>query len=78
MVLWRYNRWPTQEEIDLLQEEEDQRARDHDEEADPICDCGNPGWSCRCEALAEICGWPGGDSDDPLEVIDEPSWLDEV
>jgi len=25
-------------------------------EGDPICDCGNPGWACRCAEIAAESG----------------------
>ena len=57
--------WPTEEEIQQLQKLEDQRAREFNEESDPICECGEPGWCCCCEELAEKLGywWDGSEYD---------------
>jgi hypothetical protein len=53
--------WPNEEEIAKLQAEEDERAEVRDDFADPICDCGEPGFACRCEALASRLGfWSNG------------------
>ncbi len=71
---WTKSRWPTSEEIRALRKEEDLRAAEHDDMADPICDCGQPGYACRCNELrleeqdeeSRAEGIPGG-FDDPIE-----------
>jgi hypothetical protein len=53
--------WPSKEKIKQLQEEEYDRAYKDDDEPDPICDCGEPGYACCCRRLAEKIGtWPDG------------------
>lgn len=54
-------RWPTEEELQIAQQLEYTRAQLYDDEADPICECGYPGWCCNCERMAEEIGyWPDG------------------
>ena len=56
-------RWPTPEEINRRQAAEDAAARTFNDVADLICDCGEPGWCCRCEEMAaEIGYWPDGEA----------------
>ncbi len=52
-----YKRWPTDEELKIAQNLENIRAQMYDEEADPICECGEVGWACRCESLAYDIGY---------------------
>ncbi len=55
--------WPTKEELQELQKTEYSRAIRFDQEPDPICECGEPGWCCRCKELAEDIGfWADGTS----------------
>jgi hypothetical protein len=54
-------RWPTEAEIKALVQEEQARAERQDDEVDPICQCGNPGYACCCEEMAKEIGyWPDG------------------
>jgi hypothetical protein len=54
-------RWPTEAELELLQDKEDVLAELHDEQSDPICECGAPSYSCCCLEMAEQIGyWPDG------------------
>lgn len=59
--MWYKNRWPSEDELKELEEQELELSNSHNEESDPICDCGNLGYMCRCEQIAMSCGyWSGG------------------
>lgn len=62
------NRWPTKDEIELARELEFRRACDADDHEDPICECGEPGWACRCKALMAATGTYADGT--PLEGVD--------
>jgi hypothetical protein len=70
-------RWPTDEEICVLQKAEYKRAEEQDDYADPICSCGQPGFACMCDKMAmEIGWWPDGEpyeEESADEMNDEPS-----
>jgi hypothetical protein len=53
----KHAHWPTRKELDILQQQENERAKMFDEEADPICECGEVGWACRCESIAYDLGY---------------------
>jgi hypothetical protein len=78
--MWHHNRWPSHVDIDRLQREEDDRADRQGDQPDPICDCGCPGYACRCEEIACAEGqWSDGTTygeEDPI-CVDEPSWLED-
>lgn len=48
-----HNSWPNEDELRILQEKENARARQYDEEPDSICDCGEVAWACRCNEIYE-------------------------
>ncbi|OGM10453.1 hypothetical protein A2Z67_04045 [Candidatus Woesebacteria bacterium RBG_13_36_22] len=53
--------WPTKEELLKAQFDENTRAMEQDDEPDPICECGQPGYACCCNCLAEKLGyWADG------------------
>lgn len=53
--------WPTKKELQKLRCAETLRAKKQDDEADPICECGQPGYVCICEWLAGALGyWADG------------------
>ncbi len=69
------NNWPTSEELRQLQQEEYDRAEKFDDEADPICECGEPGYNCSCEEIAHNVGhWSNGEPYDYNDVDYENSW----
>jgi hypothetical protein len=49
--------WPTDEELERLQQLEYDLAEQYGDDADPICCCGEPGWMCRCDELAKKIGY---------------------
>lgn len=54
-------KWPTKKEIHALQMKEYKRADSIDDIADPICQCGEPSFACRCDDMViEIGYWPDG------------------
>jgi hypothetical protein len=54
-------RWPSKEEIRQLQEVENLAAEEAGDDPDPICECGEPGYGCRCLEMSERMGaWHDG------------------
>jgi hypothetical protein len=51
------DRWPTKEDLQEAKVAEAIRARAQDDEADPICECGQPAYVCICEQLAMELGY---------------------
>ena len=50
------NRWPNDRELNEAKLRERKRAIEHNEEEDPICECGEPGWACCCDDIARHTG----------------------
>ena len=51
-----------------------------DEQGDPICECGELGWSCQCDSLfQEFLEWNGIEDEDPSENMMDAftEWLTE-
>jgi hypothetical protein len=53
--------WPSKEELLKAQFDENTRAMEQNDELDPICECGQPAYSCICDWLAAELGyWADG------------------